>query len=245
MIEVQVCPLIVMEGPDGVGKSEILRRVKVLLEYTRQHQERMVKTIVHATAEPDFELATGEFLRSYLYGRVKNPSHHTVVQAFLTNRLDHNDRFFKPTMEHAMQIDGYKVGDTFLNNPPLILQSAILCDRYYLSNMVYQSGKDYTQERIWGMNQNPGILKPDLQILLMATTQTLQQRLRLKLGASPSIMDKYDGDKISKIREAYLEGNQFLFSHGERIIMIETDAVEPMNVAQQVVDLILKHTGIY
>jgi dTMP kinase len=141
---------LVIEGLDGSGKTEISRRLVQVLQSTHKDQVKL-------TFEPHDPSCSGLFIRQVLMNRLKGVSPRTLALAFATNRADHCDR----------EIDKYlKPGD----------KRIVLCDRYYLSSLVYQSTAELTLNDVMALNA--GARQPDLTIFLDASDRTCYERMR-------------------------------------------------------------------
>jgi dTMP kinase len=103
---------------------------------------------------------------------------------------------------------------------PLIEKGTnIVCDRYYLSNMAYNTTSRISMEDIYAMNK-PCIeaMKPDLFVFLDVPTEITKER-RDKNRADKEI---YDGDdKQARIRRNYLDAIEFLKSRGENVVVVD------------------------
>jgi dTMP kinase len=101
---------IVVEGPDGVGKTRIAQRITKLL------CEDGFST--HPTREPS-DRAIGRRIREMLRGDIPAPNAIGMSQLYAEDRLDHLTNIVLPTL-----VEG----------------RIVVCDRYLLSSIAYQHG---------------------------------------------------------------------------------------------------------
>ena len=180
---------IVFEGCDGCGKTT--------------QTERLRTAIAEATGrpclyerEPNERNAAGAIIRSGLYGGVKFLTE-SMAYLHVADRLEHIE-FMLPVLESG---------------------KSIVCDRYYLSNMAYNTTSRISMEDIYAMNR-PCIdtLRPDLLVFLDVPTEVTKAR-RSKDRTDREI---YDGDeKQARVRKNYLDAIDFLIKKGEKVIVID------------------------
>lgn len=120
---------IVIEGLDGSGKSEITRRL-ALLSIGQMDGERVLFTY-----EPHDPSVAGDYIRAVLRQEF-SIAPQTLALAYALNRADHNDRMITPFFEEAAP------------EAPRIC----LCDRYYLSSLVYNTTPDFPIEMVMLIN---------------------------------------------------------------------------------------------
>ncbi len=181
---------LVIEGLDGSGKTEISRRLKQTLQVTHG-------TEVELTFEPHDPSAAGLFIRQVLTKRIKDVQDRTLALAFALNRADHNDRIINPFLDAGQQ-------------------RILLCDRYYLSSLVYQSTPAITMEQVLTLNE--GARRPDLTIFLSASAQTCYERMRKR----PKDQELFERN-LEASRQKYLQAIAFLRQRGEPILEINAD----------------------
>jgi dTMP kinase len=95
----------------------------------------------------------------------------------------------------------------------------IVCDRYYLSNMAYNTTDRLSMADIYTMNK-PCIesMKPDLFVFLDVPTEVTKARR----DANRADKEIYDGDdKQARVRRNYLEAIEFLKAQGENVVVID------------------------
>ena len=141
---------IVIEGLDGAGKTGIARQLYATLSQT--HTER-----VALTYEPHDPSAAGLYIRNTLTKRIK-VSPLALALAFALNRADHIDQIINPFFAASSE--------------PRI----VICDRYVLSSLVYQSTGGLTMDDIYGLNRRAR--QPDLTLLLNVSPHQCYARMR-------------------------------------------------------------------
>lgn len=139
---------IVIEGLDGSGKSTASKFLKKKL--SAQYK-------VKSSYEPHNPSCGGDYIRAVLTKKIKRFSHRTLALAFAANRLDHNDRVIIPWLEK----EGNRI---------------VICDRYYLSSLVYQSKDGFTFEDIIELNEKAK--KPDVIFFLNVSNETCYARMK-------------------------------------------------------------------
>ena len=188
---------LVLEGLDGVGKSHLARRLEASLQPTRP---------VLRTQEPHVECCAGRFLRQVL-SRERPADAWTQALAFAANRADHNTRIINP----------------FLNDHP---DGLLLCDRYYLSSLVYQARDGISFERV--LELNAAARRPDLTIFLDAPPDTLTERQRGRREGR----ELYDS-QLHHWRARYEDAIATLRGRDERILTLNA-ASEPNELLKAV-----------
>lgn len=179
---------IVFEGTDGCGKTT--------------HTERLRRRIIAETGtnciyekEPDSRDIVGAIIRSALYGSVRILPE-SMAYLHVADRLEHI-AYMLPLLEAGVNI---------------------ICDRYYLSNMAYNTTERLPMEYIYELNR-PCIeaLKPDATVFLEVPPEvTLARR-----SAERTDAEIYDAcERQIRIRENYEEALRLLAPH-EKIIRID------------------------
>lgn len=199
----------VIEGLDGSGKTEISRRLVEILESVS-----LQKNNIKLTFEPHDPSCGGLFIRQVLLKK-RNYDPRTLALAFAANRADHLTRDIIP----------------FLNGGG---NRVVICDRYYLSSLVYQSTDEIPIDEI--MLYNSGAVKPDLTIFLNASDSTCYQRMRER-AESKELFEA----NLRKIREKYLESIDYLQQvHGDNIIEINADGSKS-EVINKILSVLRQH----
>lgn len=181
---------LIVEGLDGSGKTVIARRLAQVLQAT--HKDK-----VKLTFEPHDPSCSGLFIRQVLMKRLKNISARTLALAFAANRADHCDREI---------VEYLSTGE----------QRIVICDRYYLSSLVYQSSPDLSLDEV--MAFNAGAQPPDLTIFLNASNRTCYERMRRR-PEDKQLFEK----NVSHTRENYKNAIEFLRGRGETIIEVDAN----------------------
>ncbi len=189
---------LVLEGLDGSGKTEIARRLVALLTDSLGADH-----ILH-TYEPHNPSAAGDYCRDVLAKRI-TVSPRTLALAFALNRADHNERELDPFIDQ---------GD----------QRVIVCDRYYLSSLVYQSTGGLTVEDVMELNRSAR--QPDLTLFLDTTPETSEQRI----GQRQDHRELFE-DRFAETRAKYQSVIEYLRARGEPIEVIDANGslIEVLN----------------
>lgn len=181
---------IAIEGLDGSGKTSVARHLANVLEYA--HKGSSVKL----TFEPHDPSCAGLFIRQVLMKKIRNFTPRILPLAFAANRLDHCDREINPWLEG---------GDNRI----------VLCDRYYLSSLVYQSSEDFPYAAVLQMNEKAR--KPDIIFFINVSDKVCYERMRLR-NQPDELFEK----NLSESRQKYLEAIAFLKAqHNDTIVEID------------------------
>jgi dTMP kinase len=197
---------LVIEGLDGSGKTEISRRLQQTLQGTH-HSE------VELTFEPHDPSAAGQFIRDVLAKKIKTTDR-TLALAFALNRADHNDRLINPFLDAGQQ-------------------RILICDRYYLSSLVYQSTLEITMEQVLLLNE--GARRPDLIIFLDASAETCYTRMSKR----PQDRELFERN-LEATRQKYLQAMDFLRQRGEIVLEVNADG-DRHSVFNALLDTLTKH----
>ena len=199
----------VIEGLDGSGKTEVARRVAHVLRQTHGDD-------VTLTFEPHDPSCAGLFIRQVLNRSIASVPLRTLALAFAANRADHCDRVVNP----------------FLRANP---RRIVVCDRYYLSSLVYQTSDDLSLQEVMLLNSHAR--RPDLTIFLNASTKTCYERMRRR----PEDKELFETN-LRWTREKYQDGMKFLANRGE--LIVEADADGPIaDVVDKILDLLASGDG--
>jgi len=148
---------IVFEGIDGAGTTTQSAR---FARYLRQHRR-----VVHTTREPS-DGPVGHLLRLALGGRVDLGPAHTMALLFAADRLDHVNQEIRPHLR-----DG----------------SVVICDRYDLSSIAYQTATAPAEEResfeSWVRELNRYAVRPDVTVILHVDPAEAEKRRANRQGA--------------------------------------------------------------
>lgn len=180
-----------MEGLDGSGKTELSRRLAATL------QQRLGAEQVLLTHEPFEEACAGPFLRDALGRRVRPVANWTLALGFAANRADHTTRFIAPFLT---------AGD----------RRVVICDRYYLSSLVYQTDAQASMATV--MKINRAARRPDLILFLNASNEVCYARMDRREKDAEMFEDQ-----IEQLRDRYFAAIDFLTGRGEHIMEINAD----------------------
>jgi dTMP kinase len=158
-------PFIVLEGLDGSGTTTQARLL-------HSHLER-AGIRAHLTCEPT-DGPAGKLIRDVLSGKLSSArtgskivlSEKTLCLLFAADRLDHTANIERERKKGA----------------------AIVCDRYILSSLAYQT-LDPGISAAWVIGVNAGCAIPDLTILLNVPVGECARRLKERRG-TPTIYEK-------------------------------------------------------
>ena len=195
---------VVIEGLDGSGKTQISRRVTEVLRQTHN---------VALTFEPHDPSTAGFFIRQVLSKRIKTSSL-ALAYAFALNRIDHNNRIINPFLVKA--------------NKPILI-----CDRYYLSSLVYQSVDPLTMADVRELNR--WARRPDLTIFLNVSTKVSYERMR-KRAQDKELFEKNQ----SQTHETYQQAMALLRKQGDTIVEVDADDDFPV-VLDKVLTVLHEH----
>ncbi len=180
---------IVIEGLDGSGKTSAAKKLAELLE-----ADAPSSTLF--SFEPNQQFAAGQFIRDILEKRITEFHPRVLALAFATNRLDHCERLIGPFLAG-------KAGCT------------VICDRFYLSSLVYQSSSDFPFEAVFGLNEKAR--RPDLTFFLNVDAATCRLRM-----AKRNLPEELFEGILDESRRKYFEAIAFLRQKtGEQIVEID------------------------
>ena len=178
---------IVIEGMDGAGKSSLARQLRDSL--APAHGNR-----IQLTYEPHNPSAAGKHIREVLAQRIKS-SPRALALAFALNRIDHLDTVINPFL-----CAGGK--------------SVVICDRYVLSSLVYQSTDGLGMEEVYQLNR--WARRPDLTLYLSVSTRNCYSRLRNR----PSNRELFERN-LNERAEKYVAAIALLRGKGEQIVELD------------------------
>lgn len=199
---------LVIEGLDGSGKTEVSRQLAEILN-TAHPNDGSVKL----TFEPHDPSCAGLFIRQVLTKkRAYDPR--TLALAFAANRADHLVKDIIPFLEEDAN-------------------HIVICDRYYLSSLVYQATDNISIDEI--MKFNSGAIKPNLIIFLNASDSTCYQRMRAR-AESKELFEA----NLRNTREKYLNAIEFLRERDNNIVEVMADG-SLGEVLNNILDVLRKH----
>lgn len=144
---------ITFDGLDGSGLTE---QVEMLREWLRRSGYDMHR--VAFTGEPS-QGPAGTVIRQALEGRL-DLGEEALALLFAADRADHLDRFLMPRLEAGIHV---------------------ICDRYYLSFLAYQSHLlPDAWDWLWQLNARNR--QPDLTIFLQSPSEVCMDRIRRKFA---------------------------------------------------------------
>lgn len=166
---------IVIEGLDGSGKSSASAALKAHLENTLAGK-------VIRTYEPQNESCGGDYIRDVLEKRITQFDPFVLALAYAANRLDHNSRIIQPWLAKKEQ-------------------HVVICDRYYLSSLVYNSADDFSFDEVMLLNRKAK--KPDIIFFLNVSAEVCRQRMNKRnepLELFETKLDTYRAKYLSAIK---------------------------------------------
>jgi dTMP kinase len=190
--------LIVFEGIDGAGTTTQVERYAAYLRERRR--------LVHVTREPS-DGPVGVLLRLALAGRTQFAGRYQpqlMGQLFAADRLDHLANEIEPHLR-----DG----------------TVVLCDRYDLSTIAYQSatarGDDDARDgelEAWLRELNRFAVRPDATVVINVSPDEAERRRRMR-GAPPELFE----DTRLQERLAALYADAASLLPGDEMLMIDGD----------------------
>ena len=183
---------LVIEGLDGTGKSSITRTLVQILQATLGKNVKL-------TFEPHDPSCAGLFIRQILMRKLLNVPAKTLALAFAVNRADHCDREISPFLNQK-------------NGDPRV----VVCDRYYLSSLVYQSTDEVSYDVI--MSLNSAALRPDLTIFLSASSKTCYERMRNRREDKELFETN-----LTRTKMKYASAIEYLKTRGDKVLQVEAE----------------------
>jgi len=165
----------VFEGPDGSGKSSILKEVKKELE------KKVPKLNIIVTKEPG-ATKLGNKIRKILLKDDLEINNSTNLLLFMADRSSHYQKILKPNLEKDNTI--------------------ILCDRYWESTLVYQFLNSTQKEKFQLMKQMESLHKMATNYLLPNMTFLITSQTSHRIQDEDNF-DKKGAEFREKIRILY------------------------------------------
>ena len=131
------------------------------------------------------------FIRQVLMKKIKNVPMRTLALAFAANRLDHYEREIKPFLEEGSE-------------------KILICDRYYLSSLVYQTDNEHSIDDIMKFNDKAG--KPDLTFFLDASNAKCSERMKRR-AQDKELFER----NLDIIREKYFKSIEYLKNREKKL----------------------------
>ena len=180
---------IVIEGLDGSGKTSASKELFAMLENVHKGHTK-------STFEPNDTSCAGPFIRDILTKKITNFDPHVLPLAFATNRIDHCHNIIKPWLSaHNKNI--------------------VLCDRYYLSSLVYQSTADFSFDDVMAINQFA--LRPDIIFFINVDNKTCRERMT-KRNQPEELFET----NLTETRQKYVRAIEYL-QKKENAYIVEID----------------------
>lgn len=196
---------LVIEGLDGSGKTTVSSLLAEVLN------DSLGGDSVYLTAEPFQAAAAGSFIRDMLQKRIPHDSWGLAL-AFAANRQDHCNRFIAPALAAG---------------------KLVICDRYKMSSLVYQSD-ECGMATINLLNQK--CLHPDLTIFLDIPKSVQQARLRER-----GVREIFEGeDQFDTHLQRYTDAADLLRFYGQKILSVDASGSVPQ-VTAEVVQMVHDH----
>ncbi len=177
---------VVIEGIDGAGKTSIAERLLQVLRQTHDDD-------VLLTQEPhDKSLAGAEIRQALKRELTLTPLE--LAQAFALNRSNHLKTCIEPHLQGTGRI--------------------VICDRYMLSSLVYQSRDDIGMKDVYSMNSRARA--PDLTIVLRVNAVEAYHRMDQRKTS----LELFENDLPTRLRK-YQEGIALLRQMGHDIVEVD------------------------
>ena len=177
---------IVIEGLDGSGKSSASEALK-------QQLNQQFPNKVKRTYEPNNPMCGGEFIRDVLEKRIPQFHPYVLSLAYAANRLDHNSRLIQPWLAK---------GDNHI----------VICDRYYLSSLVYNSADDFSFDQVMLLNKEAR--KPDIIFFLNVSAEVCRERMN-KRNEPTELFET----KLDTYRNKYFTAIKYLQQEREETVI--------------------------
>lgn len=198
---------IVIEGLDGSGKTTVSKQLA-------QHLETAFQKKVKSTFEPNDYSCGGDFIRQALEKKITGVAPRTLLLAFAANRLDHCTRVINAWLDD---------GD----------HRIVLCDRYYLSSLVYQSTETISMNEVMEINQHAR--KPDIIFFMNVDDAVCYERMNIR--NKPRELFE---ENLSATRTKYFQAIDFLKTkRSENIIEIDANGTVE-SVLEAMLEALLK-----
>ncbi len=183
---------LVLEGIDGAGTTSQRAR---LLDWLRG-----LGVPTHGTAEPS-EGPIGRLIRSYLSAAAEPIEARAMALLFAADRRDHLQREIEPLLAAG---------------------TIVVCDRFVLSSLAYQTVAGVPREVV--MQANADLRRPDLTLFFGLPVQVAAQRR----AARASTVEIYDADTVqARVAAAYQHEAEALQAAGEPIVFIDASRTMP------------------
>jgi len=150
----------------------------------------------------------GTLIRSILSGKQERLTSAAMALLFAADRIEHIHNEIAPNLMH----------------------NYIVCDRYYYSNMAYQSFDDESLKLVVQYNKEAmRLCKPDITFFINVTPEECMKRIE-KRGENKSI---YETLPELKIRYTQFMSAIELMKESDNIINVGSDTMTPENIVDQ------------
>lgn len=189
---------IVIEGLDGSGKSTASQGLAEALE---SHYGKKIKR----TFEPHDDSVGGQYIRQVLTKKISDFHPRVLPLAFAANRLDHCTRVISPWLNTSAD-------------------HIVICDRYYLSSLVYQSSEDFDMEAVYQLNEKA--IRPELILFFDVSDEICYQRM-----ANRNEDRELFEENLAATRTKFEAAKSFLIGKGENVVDIDASGTPEEVVA--------------
>jgi dTMP kinase len=204
---------IVVEGIDGSGSTT---HTQLLAKALRQRGLGVVETC-EPSSGPIGSLIRQVLQRRLFVADVTGPrafAWSTMALLFAADRMDHLDSTIVPALREG---------------------KVVLCDRYDLSSLAYQSATSPTGEQVipWIRELNAAALRPDLTLVIDVPVEVAEERRRARGGAEEMFEAK---DLQARLAAIYLAAERLVPT--DRVIHV-TGAGAISDVAAGILDAVV------
>lgn len=174
--------LIVVEGPDYVGKSTTVQQVSELLTQ---------RGIAHVVCREPGGTPFSDVQRQLVLKSEQSPAPAAEVFAFLAAKADLLDKVVYPALRE---------------------EKVVLCDRYTRSLLAYQGGiRGFAYDDLIRLLAHGSVLvMPHLEILLEATPEV--RALRRAQRANLDLMDIAGDTHSDRLAQGYMDASRYLYA---------------------------------
>jgi len=156
----------------------------------------------------------------------------TLIRSILSGK---EERFTNAAMAHLFAAD--RIEHIHNEIVPHLMYNTVVCDRYYYSNMAYQSFDDESLESVVQYNKDAmKLCKPDFTFFIDVTPEECMKRIE-KRGESKSI---YETEAELKIRYAQFMAAIKLMKETDNIINVGSNSMSPKEIVNQMWEHITK-----
>ena len=182
---------IVIEGPDASGKSTITKALADVL--SGMYPDRKVSTIRAPGGS-----AFGESLREFIINKAHSQSPTVLLHLFMASRYELNE----------------EIKQRLSNN------EIVICDRYHLSTMVFQSGAQGIDECIELSLKD---LSPTYTVLLNAAPMVIYNRLKERGELNNNTLDPVTYEEVRELTDRYVYAYHLRLEKGDKIAWFDSN----------------------